>query len=179
VVGEALQQRGPLLAGQVPRESQRAQVLVLRLAGCSQRRRVLAGRGGVAKHGRPVSGRLGVMGQPGQVGCSKLGPTERRQRATVQRDRAIRRQRVLDREPGQLVSEHDPVGLGAQDAGAQALFESTEPPVGHRLQQPHLDALRDHRDGVEQIPRGGAQPSDACEHRVADRSRDDLASRRE
>ena len=84
---------------------------------------MLPRRRGVAKHRRAVPGSLGVMGQPRQIRCSELGPAEGRQGATVQRDRTIGREGVLDGEPRQLMPEHDAVGLGAQDAGAQALVE--------------------------------------------------------
>ena len=129
-VAEALEQVGALLRRQAVGEAQRPPVLVLGLARGADRGGVLGGRGRVAQDGRRVGGRLGVMGEPRQVGRPDRRLGQRGESAAVQRDRPVRRERLLDRQPRQLVAEGDAALLGAKHARAQALLERVERAAG-------------------------------------------------
>ena len=78
-----------------------------RLTMRAHRRRLLGGRGRVPQDGFGVRGRVPVVGEPRRVRGAERRCLERLDRAPVQDERAIRRQRLLDRQPGQLVPESD------------------------------------------------------------------------
>ena len=69
----------------------------------AERRRLLGRGDGEAQHRIGVAGALGVVGQPREL----LPAVERPQRAAVQLDTAVGRERLLHREPGELVPEGD------------------------------------------------------------------------
>ena len=85
-----------------------------------------AAAGREPQHGGRVAGGLGVVREPRGVGSAGRRRGERRQRGAVQRRPAVRRQRLLDRHPRQLVAEGDAVGRRRQHARAEALVEAGE-----------------------------------------------------
>jgi hypothetical protein len=119
------------------------------------------------------------MGQAGQVRRPGVARLEGRQHGAVQRDPAMRRDRLLDREARQLVPEgHAPPPLD-QYPRTQALLERVDMVAGRCGHQPRLDGPGHHRDGLEEPARRTRQADRACEDRVADRGRDLRASRRQ
>ena len=72
----------------------------------------------------------------------------------MERHRAIRRQRLLDGETGQLVAEGDAVGLRGDHPRGQALLEVRQIGGRQRLEQPHLGVRRHDGDRLEQAGAG-------------------------
>jgi hypothetical protein len=109
LVGPALEQRGPLVAGELVGVAQHARVLRRGFAvrperGGARRRHRREGQ-----DRRPVARDVGVMGDARRVrGSARLGH-ERRGGGAMQRNPAVGRQRLRDRETGELVAEGDAV----------------------------------------------------------------------
>lgn len=61
----------------------------------------------------------------------------------------MRRQRLLDGKPGQLVSKRDAVRLRLEHAGGQAFLEVVACVAGESLEQPQLGLLRHDRHRFE------------------------------
>jgi hypothetical protein len=97
----------------------------------------------------------------------------------VQVEVAVRRQRLLDREPRELVPERDRARGGREHSGGEALLEPVDRVAGERCEEPELGLRGDDCDGVEQRACVRAQPRRAREHRVPDRGRNLVARRRE
>ena len=85
---------------------------------------------------------------------------------------SVRRQRLLESEPGQLVSKRDSRRLGPEDAGGQALLEPVDVFSADRFEEPELDLSRHDRDGLEERSRLGAQMCGTGQHRVSNGLRD-------
>lgn len=141
-------------------------MVILRLAWGALCRGLLARRRGVAQHGGRVAGRLRVVSEADEIRRAEPLVGERSECAPVQSNCAIRRQRLFDREAGELVAEPHAVGLTAQHPGAEALVERAQRVVGERLQQPHLRSLRHDLHGVEHSSSARAEPCDPGEHGV-------------
>ena len=86
----------------------------------------------------------------------------------MQPDPAVERDRLLDREPGEIVAERDAGRLRREHSRGQAFLEPADRFPRERLEQPELGALRHDRDGVEQRPRLAVQARSAGEHRIPD-----------
>ena len=97
----------------------------------------------------------------------------------MQPDPAVRRQRVLDGHPRDLVAKADRVALGPQHPGRQARVERRQIALRQRLQQPQLRAPRNDGDDVQQGERAFVQARDPGQHRVAHRGRNGVIGGRE
>jgi hypothetical protein len=114
-----------------------------------------------------------VVSEPRGLRSTGRRRGERRQGGPVQRRPAVRRQRLLDRHPGQLVAEGDAVVRRGQHARAEALLEARELLLPRqRVQQPQLGVGLGHGDRAQQRRRRRAQARRAGQDRVADRRRD-------
>lgn len=123
LVREPLEQLGLSLERELVGEAKRARVLIPRLSMCTQVRRTRAGGGCVAQDGVGVAGRVRMVRQPGEVRDSSGRCGERGDGTLVERSLPVRRNRFLDRQPGEIVPERDRVGLGVEHPRRQALLE--------------------------------------------------------
>ena len=141
----------------------------------------LVGRGGrEAKDGLSVARRLRVMREPREVRSPARWIGERGERATVQGDLPLERDRLLDREACELVPEGDAPGSRFEHARAEALLEPLDDGIlVECLEKPELAARRYHGDGLEEPRRDGVEPRRTGEDRVAHGCRDLVWSRRE
>ncbi len=176
LVGAAVEQVGAGGRVEPAGEAQRPGVLGGGLAVGPQRGGPLARGRGVPQHRVAVAGGLGVVGQPGGVGA---GGVERRQGPAVQRDPAVRRQRLLDGHAGDLVAEADAVALADQDARGEAALELGHGLAGHGLEQRQLGTLGQDRDRVEQLAGARVEPGGPGQDRVAHRVGHERAARGE
>ena len=151
LVGLRLEQVGAELGRSAVGEPQRPSVVRRRLAVGAGGRRLLGRARRPAQHRVTVSRRFGMVGEGGEVAAA-LG--ERRQRLTVKRDPATRRDRILDREPRELVPERDVRALSVEHAGGEAIVELAEVRPTQLLEEPQLGGSRDDRNRLEQTPRG-------------------------
>ena len=179
VVGEegaaeaALEEHDAFLRRQIHRKAQGTRVLSRRLAMGADRVRARGGLGREPQHGARVTGGLGVVREPRGLRSADRRRGERRQGGPVQRRPAVRRQRLLDRHPRQLVAEGDAVGRRGQHPRAEALVEAGELVLaGQRVEQPQLRVGLGHGDRAEQRRGRRAQARGAGQDRVADRRRD-------
>jgi hypothetical protein len=117
-----------------------------------------------------------MVGQPGHIGIPRRRVGQRRKGGGVERRGPVRCECLRHGEPGKLMAEGHPAGLGREHSGAQAFVQA----VGHgprqRLQQPRLDPLGADGHRLEQLGRRRAQTSDAGEHRVTHSGRDPPAA---
>ena len=144
----------------------------------TERGGLLTGRGRVLEHRVGVPRSVRVVREPGEIDVAPVGRIcENVKRFPVQVDATVRRNRLLECEPGELVPEHDAGRLRGQHAGRQALVEVIDHAVGESLEQPELGMLRHDRSGFEERLGRRAQPCRTREHRVADRPRDLLGFR--
>jgi hypothetical protein len=120
-----------------------------------------------------------MMRQRSDVGIRASVSSECHERALVQPDASLGRDRLLDRQSGKLVPKRDARALRGQDARSQALIETVDELARERIQQRQLELPGNDRDGVEQPPRRRRQARGPCKHCVAHTLRDLLASRRE
>jgi hypothetical protein len=124
-------------------------------------------RGGVAGH-RPVGGGDGVVDQPRRLGA---GGHQRLQHPPVMLDPPHGRERELDRPPGQLVPEPDPVLGGDQDPAPLGRLQHRQ--VGQQgLGQPQLGPGRDHGEPLQGRPARARERRDPGPDGVAHRRRD-------
>jgi len=86
------------------------------------------------------------------------------------------RDRLLDRQAGQVVAEGDRRAGSSQHARAKALVQAPQQVAGERLQQPELNVAGDDRHRVEQPLRRFRQPSGACQNSIAHRVRQPFAA---
>ena len=154
------------------REAQCPRVLRGGLAGRAQRGGARSRRRRELEHRFRVAGSLGVVREPGEVRIPVRRVLERRERLPVQLEAAVRRQRFLDREAGELVPERDAAGHGREHARGETFLDSVQSTVGERLEHPELGLWAADRHRVEQRARGGSQPCGAGKHGVPDRGRD-------
>ena len=94
-------------------------------------------------------------------------------------DPAVGRERLLDRETGELVAEGDAVRVRGHDARRQALVQAVQLGRRERLEQPDLGVRRGDRDRLEQLARGRRKSRQTSEDRVAHGVRDLARARRE
>ena len=172
LVGPALEQRGLLLGRQRVGVAQRPRVLSRGFAVRPERRGARGRRRREGKDRRPVARDVGVMGDAGRIRAAARLRRERRGGRAMQRHPAVGRQRLLDGEAGELVTEGDAVALGGDDARRQALVQAVELGGRERLEQPDLGLRCRDRDRLEQAARGRREPREAGEHRVAHGVRD-------
>ena len=158
LAGAQLEQIGAVLG----REPQGARVLRRGLAVGAGGRGALRGGNGVTADGRGVARSCGVVGEPRRVGAVGRG-----QRAGVQRAAHVRRERLLDRDPRELVPERDARPNRVEHAARQAFLELVEV-ARERVEQPEIHRPRDDRRGIERPARRGAQRRHAGEHGIAD-----------
>ncbi len=71
-----------------------------------------------------------MMREPGEVGGAARRVRERAKRLAVQLEPAVRRERLLDGEPGKLVPESHATGDGCEHAGRETFFEPVDSIVG-------------------------------------------------
>ena len=177
-LGLALEQRGTLGRREPLTEAERARVLRSCLAVRTERGCLLAGRGRILEHGVGVPRSLCVVCEPGQIDVAPVGRICKDvERFPMQVDAPVRRHRLLECEPGELVPEHDTGRLRGEHAGRQALVEVIDHAGGESLEQPELGMLRHDRGSFEERLGRKAQPCRTREHRVADRPRDLLGFR--
>ena len=133
----------------------------------AQGRGLLTGQLGVAQHGLSVAGDLGVVCDPSRLGLAVRRDDQRGQGATMERDRAVRRQNSLDRTAGNLVPEGDGVSARPKHARVDAALELAQLVGGQRLEQPQLGPLGNDGHRVQQgaCPIGKARS--ARQHGVA------------
>ena len=112
---------------------------------------------------------LGVEGQPGVVVAA--GAAQRGQDPGVDGAAAVRRDRLLDCQPGDLVPEPQPAAVAGQQPGGQQLIDGRRRAPGHRFQQPQLDPGAGQRRGVQQLAGIARSAHGPGQHRVAGRSR--------
>ncbi len=167
--GAALQQLGPLGKRKPVTEAKRTCVLIDRLsirAEChsqpSRGRRIL-------EHCVHVSRHLCVMRESGQIDPAPRWVSERGQRLPVQLEASVGRERLLDGESGELVTEHHTRRLCSEHARRQTLVEIGDAVTGQCLQKPKLGMLRDDRGRLEQRVSPAAETCGTGEHRVPDR----------
>ena len=82
-----------------------------------------------------------------------------------------RLERLLDREPREVVAELDCARALSEHPRRERLFERVDVLAGERLEQPQLRARWGDRHRVEQGARAAAQPGSPGKHRVAHRRR--------
>ena len=119
------------------------------LAMGADRGRALGGQRRVLEDGPAVAGSLGVVGQAGGI-RARAAVREEPQRPPVQVDRALRRQRFLDRRPRDLVAEPHGAPGGLQHPRRQTLVERPDLVARDGLEQRDLRLGGDDRDGFEQ-----------------------------
>ena len=105
--------------------------------------------------------------EPREIGASPDRRRQRAERAARELHAAMRRERLLDHDAGDLVPEADGVALGAQHARRETRVEPDGLAAEQRLEQPQLGARRLDRDGVEQRARVVVEPRRAGQHGVA------------
>ena len=142
---------------------------------CAEARRLLGRRGRVPEHRLAVASALGVVGEARQVGCSVRRSVSASEHRAVEREAPRRRQRLLDGDARQLVSERDapsstatstPVARHSStesDASPQTAIVSAASSIGGATAAASTTATGRR-----------AQMGDAGEHGVAHRRRDVL-----
>jgi hypothetical protein len=154
--GSTLQEIGALGDREAITEAERAGVLRGRLAMSGELRCALGRRDCVAQDGVGIAGLLSMMGEPSEIEGAARRLGERRERAAVEVDLAVERDRVLDREACKLVTERHTGRLGGEHSRRETLVQSSDAFPCELHQQPELRLLRHDRNGVEWRPRLGA-----------------------
>ncbi len=157
-VGAALEQRRALPGGQAVREAQGPGVVRGRLAVSPGRGGALGGGDGVAEDCLAVARGIGVMGEPREVRPSVGGLRQRDERPPVQVEPASRLQRLLERQPGEIVAELDRPGPLDEDPGVRGT-----PPARRRPRRRARPAATAPRAAARPRPRraGSAQARSA------------------
>ncbi len=133
---------------------------------------VLGRRGRQLEHRRDVSRSLGVVREPREVRRPVRRRAQQGESPRVELDPPARSERVLDREPGQLVAERRGSVRHRDHSRGRAVVEAFEGVAGERFEQPQLGVGRHDREGLEQLPRTRVEHGSAREHGVADGGRD-------
>src|SRR5881397_3134334 len=121
-----------------------------------------------------------MVGEPCEIDTSAFGQLlQYGKRPAVQRKSSVRIDRLLQREPRELVPERDALVLVPEDPRRETLVELGQRAVREELQQPQRDALTELDDGLEKPACIGAEPGSTGEDGVADRGRHVRHSRRE
>jgi hypothetical protein len=121
---------------------------------------------------RFVARRFCVIGEPRDVWFAEQGLGECGQCSAVQGQAAERLERLLDREPRELVAKLDCACALDQHPGREALLQCGHLPARQGLEQPELDPGRGDRDRVQQHTSVVGQAGGSRKHRVPDRRRD-------
>ena len=169
LVRAALEQLGALGVPEKVGEAQRAGELSGGLTVCAHRGGALPGPHRVAQHRVGVSGRLGMMGDPGQIPTLTAGDDQRLQGASVQGDGAVGRQRLLHHHPRDLVPERDAVAFAPEHPRGQAALQLGDLVTGQGLQQPQLGVPGHDRHRVD-AARGRLASSRAARASTASRT---------
>ena len=167
---QTLQKLGPELRGGAPRP-QRPRVLGGRLPMGADGPRAPRRSGRVPQHRTDVLRRLRVVGEARQIRRPGRGRGKRREHRAMQRQPAVRRQRLLDDQPRQLVPERHPDRGWDEHPSGYAPLELAQALERDRLQQPELDLRGDDRDRLKQAHRRRTEPRGPGKNRVLDRGR--------
>ncbi len=177
--GLALEEGRALVGGQAVGEAERPAVL----SGCLTMGAEEIGPLGSCccepQHGVGVAGRLGVMRQPGIVAHGVGPPAERGERTAMEAQPASRLERLLDREPRQVVAELDRTRALSEHPRRERLLEGADVLARQRFEEPQLGARRGDGDGVEQRTRIVGETGRAGEHGIAHGFRDGAVAARE
>ena len=111
----------------------------------------LSGGEGEADDSVGVPGRLGVVGQAGEVQSVAWPTGDGIQSLAVQTSFTRRADRALQAETGQLVAEHHPVAVGHEHPGGDALVHGPGRRARQGFQQPQLGSLGHHRRRFEEL----------------------------
>ena len=174
-----IEELGPRLGSQPVRVAKRSCVLCGGFSRCAHRGGALCRRGRVLEHRIRVSGRVGMIREPRQIGATARRVLEGAEGLAVQLQPAVRRQRLFDREASELVTERDAFRDRCEHAGRETLLEPVDGIIGERLEEPELRRWGHDRDGVEQRSCHRAQPRGAGEHSIANRLGDLVHTRGE
>jgi hypothetical protein len=117
-----------------------------------------------------------VVREPRLLGVA-AARAQRLQRRPVQREPAVRRDRLVDRQSRQLVPELDVRRPG--DQHPRGFVDAIGELAGERFEQPQLDGPGDDCHRVEQPARRLGQPRRPADHGVAHRVGDPLATGRQ
>ena len=155
--------------GRPGREAQRPLELRCRLAVRGQLGRLPRGGRGVPHRGRPVPRALGVKGQPGVVvtSASRQGVED----PGVDKAAAMRRDRLLHRQPGYLVAKPQPGTIHGEQPGREGLVDGRRRALRDRLDQPQFGARPRQRGHVQHSAGRAAEPYRARQHRIPRRRR--------
>ena len=172
LVRAALEQCCPDVRREVIGESERPRELRGRFAMRTDPGRMLGCRRRELHHRGSVARGLRVMRESGQIASTGGRCLQRLQRPSVQSYPAVRRQRFLDRDPGEFVPERDSTRTCFEHAGTQAMLECIDSMWHQRIQQPQFGLRRRDGNGFEHRRRGRVQPGDPRKNRIAHRGRD-------
>jgi hypothetical protein len=145
----AVQQGRPEVRRQPAGAVQRAGVLRGGLAVRARRRGSLGRPGGPLEHTARVIRGVGMVREPREVGVVATARGQGLDRGAMEGEAAVRGDRVLDREPGQLVAERDVRPPRDQHPRREALVNAILDRTGHPRKQPRLDLTRHDRDRLE------------------------------
>jgi hypothetical protein len=106
------------------------------LAMCTNRGGALAGRRSESLHGVRIACRVGVVRKPRNVVSGSRIVREGGQRSPVERPPSAGRNRVLEREPRQLVPERDSVAVRGEHPRCKTQVERSDVTRGEELEQP-------------------------------------------
>ena len=159
--------------------AQRARVLLGRFAVRASGSRALSCLRCPPQHAVQITSRLRVVGQAREINVTAVVRDEPLEHAAMQCEPAVGRDRVLDRQPCELVAKRDMRPTRDQHPGAETLLEAFDVLGQQQFKQPEIDVTRDHRDRLKQPPCGLRQVSGACEHGITNRVGDQLAAGRE
>ena len=126
-------------------------VLIRGLAVGSRARGALPRERRPPKHSGGIARGLGMVREAREIRIVAGG--ERLDRGTVQVEPAVRCDRLLDRDPREIVAERDVSVARSQHARREAFVDPVTELAGNRFEQPQLDLSGNDRDRLEQPPR--------------------------
>ena len=124
----------------------------------------------MAQHRRPVARRLGVKRHPRVIAAPQR--TKSIQDAGMHADAAMRGDRLLHRQPRDLMPEPQSLSVHSQQARRQQLVENRQRARRDRRQQIQLHAGAGQRRNIQHTTGLAAQPRRPRQHRIARRRRD-------
>jgi hypothetical protein len=128
----------------------------------------------MVQHRWPVARRLGVKRYSRIVAGSHR--TESIQDAGVDDSAPVRRDRLLHRQPRDLVTEPQPPAILGQQPGGEDLIHRRQWAPRGRRQQIQFDTGADERSNFKHLARPAAQPRSPRQYRIARRRRDGAQS---
>ena len=141
--------------------------------GARRRAAARAPRAGAkSQHRVRVARRVGMVGEPREVGCVGAVAPAPASAARWSSSAARGRQRLLDREPRELVPEGDARLGRRRPSRPRGTRRGRRTPGRRSPRAAQVDARRHDRDRLEQRSRVAAQPRGAGEDRVAHRRRE-------